>query len=169
MRAPAGNWPPALVLVLALAAAPATSQEFTATAGMVVRIEIAANCMVSAADLDFGAYASNSKSPSRGQTAVQLHCSPGAVVELSLDAGMGPGRNTSRRRLAQDSGVDRLDYDLFQDSARTIHWGDRSGTDTREVATTGAPQSVPVYGEIPAGQRAQDGTYSDTITVRVLY
>jgi spore coat protein U-like protein len=26
-----------------------------------------------------------------------------------------------------------------------------------------------VYGEIPAGQRARDGTYSDTITVRVLF
>ena len=136
---------------------------------MVVRIEITANCIVSASDLDFGAYASNSNTPSLGQSAIQLQCSPGAVVELSLDAGLGPGSNTSRRRLAQDSGIDRLDYELFQDSARTLHWGDRSGVDTREVATTGAPQSVPVYGEIPAGQRARDGTYSDTITVRVLF
>jgi spore coat protein U-like protein len=42
--------------------------------------------------------------------------------------------------------------------------------DTLEVeATTGAPQTVPVYGQIPGGQRVRDGIYSDTITVRVLF
>ena len=64
---------------------------------------------------------------------------------------------------------DRLDYDLFQDPGRTIHWGDRSGMDTLEVLTTGAPQTVPVYGQIPGGQRVRDGIYSDMITVRVLF
>lgn len=136
---------------------------------MVVRIEITANCIVSASDLDFGAYASNSNTPSLGQSAIQLQCSPGAVVELSLDAGLGSGRNTSRRRLAQDSGIDRLDYDLFQDPARTVHWGDKSGRDTLEVQATGAPQTVPVYGQIPARQRVRDGIYRDVVTVRVLF
>ena len=64
-------------------------------------------------------------------------------------------------------GSDRLDYDLYQDPGRTIHWGDRSGVDTLEVQTTGAPQTVPVYGQIPGGQRVRDGIYSDMITVHV--
>ena len=136
---------------------------------MPVRIELVANCTVSAADLSFGAYASNSPAPVQGQTSIQLLCGPGAVAEVSLDAGTGPGGNTSRRSMEQDAGGTRLDYDLFQDPARTIHWGDRSGVDTLEVQTTGAPQTVPVYGRIPGGQRVREGTYSDTITVRVLY
>jgi spore coat protein U-like protein len=41
--------------------------------------------------------------------------------------------------------------------------------DTLEVVATGAQQTVPIYGQIPAGQRALEGTYSDTITLRVQY
>ena len=157
---------------LALATVPAISlaqTNLTATAGMVVGIEIVAACTVSVADLNFGAYASNSKTPVQGQTTIQLRCGAGAVAELSLDAGSGPGATTSNRRLEQDSGRSRLDYDLFQDPGRTIHWGDRSGVDTLEVMATGAQQTVPIYGQIPAGQRALEGTYSDTITLRVQY
>jgi spore coat protein U-like protein len=136
---------------------------------MPVRIEIVASCAVSAADLDFGAYASNQNTPVQGQTTIQLLCGSGAVAELSLDAGSGPGGSTNRRRMEQDGGRDQLDYDLFQDPGRTIHWGDRSGVDTLEVETTGAQQMVPVYGQVPGGQRVRDGIYSDMITVRVLF
>jgi spore coat protein U-like protein len=161
------------VVWLALAALPAVCRAqlitYTATAGMPVRIEITTSCAVSAADLNFGAYASNQNTPLQGQTAIQLLCGAGAVAEVSLDAGSGPGGNTNRRRMEQDEGRDRLDYDLFQDPGRTIHWGDRSGVDTLEVAATGAPQTVPIYGQVPGGQRVRDGTYSDTITVTVHY
>jgi spore coat protein U-like protein len=134
-----------------------------------VRIEIVAACSVNAADLNFGAYASNSQTPVQGQTAIQLLCGAGTVAELSLDAGSGPGGSTNNRRMEQDAGKDRLDYDLYQDPGRTIHWGDRSGVDTLEVQTTGASMTIPVYGQIPGGQRAREGTYSDTITLRVVY
>ena len=143
--------------------------QLTATAGMLVGIEIVAACAVSVADLDFGAYASNSKTAVQGQTTIQLRCGAGSTAELFLDEGSGPGGSTSRRRLDKDSGKGTLDYDLFQDPGRTIHWGDRSGRDTLEVQTTGAQQSIPIYGQIPAGQRAQEGSYSDTITIRVVY
>jgi spore coat protein U-like protein len=166
------NWRRFLVVGLALAASPATLRAqatLTVTAAMPVRIELVGFCNVSASDLDFGAYASNSQTPAQGQSVIQLQCSGGAVAELMLDAGSGPGGNTSRRRMGQDRGGDRLDYDLFQDPARSIHWGDKSGVDTLEVQTTGVPQTVPVYGKIPGGQRVRDGIYSDMITVRVLF
>jgi spore coat protein U-like protein len=172
MRQWAGFRRPVVVLLLALAALPATVRAqavFTANAGMPVRIEIVAACTVSAADLNFGAYASNQNSPVQGQTTISLHCGAGQTAELSLDAGSGPGASTNNRRMEQEGGSDRLDYGLFQDPGRTIHWGNRSGSDTLEVQTTGAPQTIPIYGQIPARQRARDGTYSDTITLRVIY
>ena len=160
-----------VVLILALAALPATlrAQNFSVTAAMPVRIELVGFCQVSASNLDFGAYASNQSTSVQGQTHIQLQCSSGTAAELRLDAGSGPGGNTNRRRMEQDAGTDRLDYGLFQDPGRTMHWGDRSGTDTLEVEATGAPQSIPVYGQIPGGQRVRDGTYSDTITVTVFF
>jgi spore coat protein U-like protein len=159
-----------VVAVLALATLPTSAQtNLTATAIMPVRMEIVASCLVSVSDLDFGAYASNSTTAALGQTTIELQCGAETTAEIALDAGTGSTRNTSRRRLQQDSGSDRLDYDLFQDAGRTIHWGDKSGSDTKEVLTTGAPQTVPIYGEILARQRARDGTYSDMITVTVQY
>jgi spore coat protein U-like protein len=154
---------------VALPATPRAQTTFTATAGMPVRIEIVASCTVSASDLNFGAYASNQNTPVQGQTAIQLLCGAETTAEVSLDAGSGPGGNTNNRRMEQDAGGDRLDYGLFQDPGRTIHWGDRSGRDTLEVHTTGVAVTIPVYGQIPGGQRVRDGTYSDTITVRVAY
>ena len=180
MRELTRKWQRFVVVFLALTAFSATPAQripgqrlptpgVTATAILPVTIEIVQSCIVTATDLDFGAYASNSQTPALGQTAIQLHCGVGVTAELALDAGTGPGGNTRRRRLEQDSGSDRLDYDLFQDPGRTIHWGDRSGVDTLELLSTGAPQTVPVYGEIPAGQRARAGTYSDMITVTLTY
>jgi spore coat protein U-like protein len=160
-------------VVLALAALPPTSRAqatYTATAGMPVRIEIVASCSVSASDLNFGAYSPKAQAPVQGQTAIQLLCGAATTAEVSLDAGSGPGGSTNRRRMEQEGGgSDRLDYDLYQDAGRTIHWGDRSGVDTLEVQTTGVPLTIPVYGQMPGGQRARAGTYSDTITVRVIY
>jgi spore coat protein U-like protein len=168
------------VLFLALAAFPATPAQripgqripgdiiprpgVTDNAVLPVTIEIVSYCNVSSPDLDFGAYASNSTTPARGQTNISLTCSGGITVELSLDTGTSPGRP---RRLSQESGTDRLEDDLYQDPGRTIYWGDRSGVDTLEVLTTGVAQTVPIYGEIPAGQRAREGTYSDVITITV--
>ena len=160
-----------LVVGLALATLPAASraQIYNATTVMPVRIEITASCTVSAVDLDFGVYASNSPTPVQGLTTIQLLCGADITAEVGLDAGSGAGASTSNRRMEADAGSGRLDYDLYQDAARTIHWGDRSGRDTLEVQSAGAPLTVTVYGKIPAGQRALEGTYSDTITVRVLY
>ena len=159
------------VFFLAVAALPATvrAQSFTATSAMPVRIELVGFCNVSASDLNFGVYASNQNAPIQGQTSIQLQCSPGTMAELSLDAGTGPGRNDKRRKMEQEGGTDQLDYGLFQDPGRTIHWGDRSGHDTVEVEATGAPQAIPIYGQVPGGQRVRDGSYSDTITVTVTY
>jgi len=157
-------------VILAFATSPAAAQTIlTATAVMPVRMEIVAACLVSVSDLDFGSYASNSTIPVLGQTNIELRCGPGITAEISLDGGTGLGGNTSRRKLTQESGIDRMEYDLYQDAGRTIHWGDRSGTNTNEILTTGAPQTVPIYGEIPAMQRVGDGTYSDVITVTVHY
>ncbi len=135
---------------------------------MPVRAEIVMACLVSASDLDFGAYNPNQTAPAQGMTTITLRCSPGITAEIALDQGTSPG-NTRNRRLSQESGTDRLRYDLYQDARRTVHWGDRSGGDTLEVTTTGTVDTVTVYGEIPDGQRARQGTYSDTITVTLLY
>jgi spore coat protein U-like protein len=159
-----------VVILLSLTSLLAGAQTILHTNSiMPVRIEIVTACRVSVSDLDFGSYTSNSTTPVLGQTNLVLQCGSGTTAEIALDAGTSPGGNTSRRNMRQDVGNDRMDYDLFQDAGRTVHWGDRSGNDTKEVLTADAPLTVPIYGEIPGGQRVRDGTYSDVITVSVSY
>ncbi|WP_298923182.1 spore coat U domain-containing protein [uncultured Ramlibacter sp.] len=136
---------------------------------MPVTMEIVQSCVVRASDLDFGAYRSNSAAAVLGQTTLELHCSAGQVAEIALDSGTGIGGGTTRRRMRQEPGGDKLDYDLYQDAGRTVHWGDRSGNDTVEVPTSGNVQTLTIYGKIPASQRVRDGSYSDEITVSVFY
>ena len=167
MRTLPGTRQRIVVVLSAIAALAATraDQMFTATAVMPVTIEIAASCIVSAADLDFGAYAAASGAPARGQSVIQLQCTSGLTVDVGLDAGTAPGATTSNRRLV--SGSDLLNYGLYQDAARNLNWGDTTGVDTLELQATGTLQTVPVYGEIPAGQQVPAGTYGDMITVRL--
>jgi spore coat protein U-like protein len=164
----ANRWTPGLVALAALPAA-LVGQTYTATSGMPVRMEVAASCAVAASDLDFGAYNAGSALPVLGQSSLQLQCTPGLVAELTLDSGAAPGADTNRRQMLRVASGDRLDYGLYQDAARSVHWGDTPGVDTVEVPTTGALQAVPVYGRIPPGQNPQAGVYADEVTVRVLF
>jgi spore coat protein U-like protein len=145
---------------------PPISPGTTANAIMPITMEIVQSCVASASDLDFGVIASNSTTAALGQSAIELTCGVGVTAEIALDAGLTPG---NRRAMIQEGGKGRLNYDLFQDAGRTVHWGDRSGRDTLEVLFEGTLRVVPIYGQIPAGQRALDGTYRDTITVTVTY
>ena len=185
MRLLTRTWPRIVVVFLALTAFPATHAQrlpgeripggpsirpgTSANAIIPVTLEVVATCHVTATDLNFGAIASNSPTPVLGQATIEMTCGSGTSAEIALDAGTSPGNNTSRRQMLNDAGKGRLDYDLFQDSGRTTHWGDRSGRDTLEILFEGTLRAVPIYGQIPAGQRALEGDYSDMITVTVTY
>lgn len=161
----------ALVALSALAGLPlvAAGQVFSFTAGMPVRIDIVAACNVTASDLAFGSYIGAAATPGRGEGSILLQCSPGQGAEVSLDAGSTPGATASQRQMLSATGSARLDYGLYQDAGRLVNWGETPGVDTLEVLTTGEPQALPVYGQVPAGQNVPAGTYGDVVTVRVLF
>jgi len=172
------NWRRFVSVFLALAAFPATHAQLlpdrirpgtSANAVMPVTLEVIQTCLVTASDLNFGNIASNSTTPVLGQTIMELTCGIGVSAEIALDAGTSPGNNTSRRQMLHDVGRGRLDYDLFQDAGRTMHWGNRSGSDTLEVLFEGKLRVLPIYGQIPAGQRVPEGNFSDMITITVHY
>jgi spore coat protein U-like protein len=140
---------------------------YTATAVLPVVLQIVGTCNVRASDLSFGAYATGAGTPLGGQTTLVLECTAGFAVEVGLDAGQGAGATVQDRRMM--SGTDSLRYGLYQDAARLQVWGDTSGIDTVPMNGTGAPQSVTIYGQVPANQQVPAGTYSDVITVRVYF
>jgi spore coat protein U-like protein len=120
-------------------------------------------CTDSALPLTFGLY---SGTLLNGVGTVTVTCHGNPSWKLSLDQGLGAGATTTTRKMTGPAGV-TLNYQLFQDSARTINWGNSSGSDTVTGTGNGLPQLNTVYGRVAAGQYVAPGVYSDTISASV--
>jgi spore coat protein U-like protein len=89
---------------------------------------------------------------------------------VALDAGLY-GTFTTRK---MGNGGNRLNYNVYTDSARTTIWGNGTGgTATNSgfctIVLGSCSQNFTGYGRLPALQNAAVGSYSDTITVTVTY
>ncbi len=121
-------------------------------------------CTVTALPVVFGAYNPLSSQNVDGAGSVSIACVPASAYAVSLNTGLG---TYSARRMA--SGSYSINYNLYVDAARTVVWGDGSGS-TSKVSDSAASAIYPVYGRIPGSQSAAGvGAYSDTITVTVSF
>jgi spore coat protein U-like protein len=77
---------------------------------------------------------------------------------IPLDAGTGAGASETVRKLTGPGGAE-LSYEVFQDAARTINWGNTTGTELTGTGNT----NITFYGQILAGQYVAPGTYTDTL------
>lgn len=135
----------------------------------VVRTTVVASCSVSADALNFGSTVQTPITSAVDATStVTATCSVNTPYYVALDAGTGQGATTRLRRMSGNVGS--VDYGIFVDAGRTTPWGDgANGTVKRAATGTGQAQSLTVYGRIPSGQSPQAGTYTDQVTVTVLF
>ncbi len=139
------------------------------SASLTVKATVVRSCSLATTPLVFGAYdpvGSNASADLRASTNVTVVCSPGATPTISVGSGSNTaGAGTTR---AMSSGSDKLSYQIYKDSGLTQAWTD-SGSGVLNLGTvrSALPQTVPVYGRIPAGQNVSDGGYSDTVTVTI--
>ncbi|MGH7084442.1 MAG: Csu type fimbrial protein [Acetobacteraceae bacterium] len=131
---------------------------------MSVSAAVVATCTVSANPLAFGNYSGVAVAQ---QTTLLVQCTPSTHYNVGLNAGTGSGATTTTRVMTGGPGT--LDYQLFQNVAHTINWGNTLGTDTASGEGNGHSQTLAVYGRIPAGQFPPIGSYADTVTVTVTY
>jgi spore coat protein U-like protein len=146
--------------------AQAPAQTATATATFIVKTTVQAVCVVSATELNFGNYSSGS-GPLLGTSVVQPTCTPGTTYNIKLNGGSAGGTIYGGRQMA--SGANKLNYQLYRDSARANIWGETTGTDTVQDIGTGVAKSHTVYGTIPGAQAVPAGAYQDTITVTISF
>ncbi len=114
----------------------------------------AQTCSVTYTSLSFGTYTGtvlNSTSTAK------ISCRNGSWT-LGLDSGDGSGATITNRIMTGPGGA-KLNYNLFQDSARTTIWGNTTSTQESGSGST----TLTVYGRIFAGQYPIPGTYTDTI------
>ncbi|MGI9506674.1 MAG: Csu type fimbrial protein [Geminicoccaceae bacterium] len=125
-----------------------------------VQATVGGECSVTGGTLDFGNFSGEELDIS---TPISFNCNAPSNISISLDGGdVGvPGG----RQLGNEDNTVFLQYDLFQDEARSVLWGifpdDSMDIDNTPVG----PTDVPVFGRIFGPQDAIPGTYTDTVQI----
>ncbi|XBH15278.1 spore coat U domain-containing protein [Edaphobacter paludis] len=138
----------------------------TATTTFSVTATVMATCQISAASINFGNYTGSLVKP--GGSPLTVTCTNTTSYDLGLSAGLGAGATVTSRKMTGPASA-MLDYQMFQDSAQTLNWGNTVGTDTVHGISNGSTQTVYIYPQMAAGQNVAPGTYSDTVIVTVTY
>ncbi|WP_436102273.1 Csu type fimbrial protein [Pararhizobium sp. LjRoot238] len=135
------------------------------TANAFATATVAASCMVSASDLNFGTVGLLA-SEVTGSTSLAVTCTSGTAYTIGLNNGL-TGTGPTQRKMTNGSAS--VTYGLYRDASGTLPFGSTSGTNTYSGTGTGVVQSVPVYGRVPAQTTPTQGLYSDTIVATVTY
>jgi len=143
----------------------------TATTTFLVTATVGANCLTTATAMAFGTYLPGNGVVNQTST-VSVRCTSGTSYTVGLTPGLFTGATVTTRRMS--NGGLPLAYSLYRDAGRTLNWGVTAGTDTLAGAGAGLAtiQNFTVYGQVPdsaPNQAATVGSYTDTITVNVVY
>lgn len=160
-----------IALPLFALAAAANAHAAEDTSDFQVRIQILESCDISSVaptDIDFQTHARGAGAPATAQGTLTVNCSAGTPYQIGLNSGTnGGGAATSGTRHLSD-GVTLIPYDLYQDASHTKFWGNTQGNDMLGAIGTASNQSHTVYGRVPS-TNFPAGTYTDTVTARVVY
>jgi len=138
--------------------------------GLWSAVALGQSCSVSASGVSFAGYDPFALSDVLASGQIEVRCSEGTAYEVRLS----PGEHGSllQRKLKHLSLSWTLSYQLFTDAARTVIWGDGSGSSGWVSGVgqgTSAPQVHVIYGRLPARQNVHVGDYQDQIVVTVNY
>ena len=149
----------AIAVVAVGVSAPVEAQVPVAT--LEVRTEVVPQCALNVGEMNFGIY--DPQAGSQASADIELICTPGAVLLVSLDG--GGGGDVAQRRM---SGPESLTYQLYRDPARNEVFGN-TPSDWAQLLSDGHLQRVTVYGRVPPNQVAPQGSYVDVVRVSVAY
>lgn len=125
-----------------------------------------ADCTITATSVVFGSYNVFNATPRDSTGTVSVRCIPTASVTVTLSRGSSSTYTTRTLR----SGTFVLNYNLYQNAARTTIFGDGTGGTGRFSGSVGlTTRNITVYGRIPAGQDARVGSYTDTIIATITF
>ncbi len=142
---------------------------FALAAFVLVMMPVAANaittCTVSATTVAFGVV---QFSAVNSTGTVTINCN---ANDASITVALSTGGNASYSPRKMSSGANKLQYNLYKDSAHTLIWGNgASGTVTNTgSAIANVALKFTVFGQVPAQALPAPGSYTDSITVTVTY
>ncbi len=134
-----------------------------------VAVAVNVRCSISTGAVNFAStYVSGQVAALDAQGTLIVSCDAGRKVSIKLGQGLyrSPGSTDINPLRRMANGVNRLNYNLYEDAARTVVWDNRNNA----VRTTRVyPFTAIIYGRIPGSQSVTPGYYSDTVVATVNY
>lgn len=151
------------------ASAAETTSSFQSTAS------VASSCAIlGAANMNFPTYLATNNARGTGPSVIQVRCNGGTAAVVQLDLGLNPKAiatcDVPLRQMVSEDG-ELLEYTLYKASSFVPkdYFGCSTQTQANLSFTDLATKVVNVFGSISAGQGVKNGSYSDTVTVKVTF
>ncbi|MDD2134626.1 spore coat protein [Pseudomonas sp. LLC-1] len=157
------------------------AQAATVTGSITSTLTLTAACQVNGgtatSGLNFGALnfgtvdalftSANAQVQRSGGGAMSILCSAGAIPVIKVRAGLHDGQSSGGTRALADGAGNFVPYDLYTDSGASNLLA-IDGTITLPTST-GAAQTVNLYGRAVGKAGLPPGTYTDTISVELSF
>jgi len=122
----------------------------------------------SVSPVSFGIYDIFAKQPNNnGVGSLTIDCKGSGNDNFEVT--LSPGQSHSYATRTMRSGVNHLDYNLYTGADRSAVWGDGHGGSQLMTVRKNKATTLNVFGQIPAGQNAAVGTYTDPIVATVTF
>ncbi len=139
----------------------------TSAPSFTAQASVPAQCTVTATPLNFGTAGILAGAIDATGT-LSVVCTRDATYQIGLGAGQNDGgAGVTGRKMK--SGANTIGYQLYQDSGRSLVWGNTLNGDTKGGAGTGSADEHTVYGRVPPQRTPPAGPYADTVVVTVTY
>ena len=140
---------------------------------LTVSATLVPSCTVSATPVNFGDTGGADNVHANGT--VTVNCDSGTTYDIGLNEGLHP--YMTFRHLANSGNTEWVTYDLCTSSTDCLQniWGNSCTTASYTVGYcvsgtgTGSNQVYPVYGMLHSFYSVPAGTYTDTVTVELVY
>ncbi len=155
-------------LLPALLAAAASASGTPASAGQATNtlpatVNVASGCALTTRPLTFVAPSATAAVLLDATSDLTVTCTPDTEYAIAIDRGQNS--TLLNRRMVSTSTGTHVVYDVFRDPLRLLMWGNTALTDVNGNSGTGAPQSITIYGRVPAAALIAAGDYRDLLTV----
>jgi spore coat protein U domain-containing protein, fimbrial subunit CupE1/2/3/6 len=138
-------------------------------AALLVPRRAAAQCTISVTPVNFGSYDVFATAPTDAEGSMTFRCAAPQRAFVLIELSTGSGTYAQREMTLDPS--QKLFYNLYQDAARTVVFGEAKGQDRYRILhpPIDTDVTITIFGRVPALQDLPVGTYSDTIVATIQF
>ena len=145
--------------------------EVPLTDTMLVSAGVGKNCVITAGEIKFGSYdpiVTNATDPLEATGTIFNTCTIGTAGEIIINYGINGEEGSTDRQMVGMNTDGVLPYEIRSDSKIGPIWSGEEGQGIA-VAALGTAEEMTVYASIPGGENVPNDSYTDTLTVTVVY